>query len=258
MIATTATNLPTSNIDAVDPAIYDIAYNPQFTGLAYDALVNFQQSPGAAGLRLVPDLAVSIPRRATAAGRTRSRSDRDPLLRRPAATGRRFSPWGRAAVPCRIQGHSLYAGLVGAGACRRDPRTLQPPHGIMTNNAAGTVTFHFTAPDPEFLFQLTESRFSAPIPPGTPDHETGQRTVPGTGPYQIVSVSPNRDPVRPQPVLSRVVPRRPTRRQPQRDRMAHRAEPASRRNRGRAGTSRLALRPDPARPVPPARAPGPR
>ena len=51
MIATTATNLPTSNIDAVDPAIYDIAFNPQFTGLAYDALVNFQQSPGAAGLR---------------------------------------------------------------------------------------------------------------------------------------------------------------------------------------------------------------
>ena len=46
---------------SVDPAFYNVANNPQFTGLAYDSLVNFQQSPGADGLRLVPDLAVSIP-----------------------------------------------------------------------------------------------------------------------------------------------------------------------------------------------------
>ena len=31
--------------------------------------------------------------------------------------------------------------------------------------------------------------FSAPIPPGTPDHETGSHTVPGTGPYKIVAVA---------------------------------------------------------------------
>ena len=32
--------------------------------------------------------------------------------------------------------------------------------------------------------------YSAPIPPGTPDHDTAARPVPGTGPYEIASVSP--------------------------------------------------------------------
>ena len=191
VIATTATNLPTSNIDAVDPAIYDIASNPQFTGLAYDALVNFQQSPGAAGLRLVPDLAVSIPV-ATDGGRTyafRIRpgirySDGQPLRAADFRRGvERLFRLGSIGIP-------TYADLVGARKCDRDPRTCNLAHGIVTNDVAGTVTFHFTAPNPEFLFQLTESGFSAPIPPGTPDHETGQRTVPGTGPYRISSVTP--------------------------------------------------------------------
>ena len=71
-----------------------------------------------------------------------------------------------------------------------DSRCACTGRGIVTNDVAGTVTFHFTAPDPEFLFRLTESGFSAPIPPGTLDHETGQHTVPGTGPYRMVSVTP--------------------------------------------------------------------
>jgi ABC-type transport system substrate-binding protein/DNA-binding SARP family transcriptional activator len=191
VIATTATNLPTSNIDAVDPAIYDIAFNPQFTGLAYDALVNFQQSPGAAGLRLVPDLAVSIPP-PTDGGRTyafRIRpgirySDGQPLRAGDFRRGiERLFRLGSIGIP-------TYGDLVGARECERDPRTCNLANGIVTNNVVGTVTFHFTAPDPEFLFQLTEEGFSAPIPPGTPDHETGQRAVPGTGPYQIVTVTP--------------------------------------------------------------------
>ena len=49
--------------------------------------------------------------------------------------------------------------------------------------------FHLTAPDPEFLFDLTQFAFDAPIPPGTPDHEPGSHFVPGTGPYKIVSAS---------------------------------------------------------------------
>jgi peptide/nickel transport system substrate-binding protein len=59
----------------------------------------------------------------------------------------------------------------------------------VADNAAGAVTFHLAAPDPDFLLKLTEFAFSAPIPPGTPDHETGQHTVPGTGPYELASVS---------------------------------------------------------------------
>jgi YVTN family beta-propeller protein len=192
VIATTATTLPTSNIDAVDPAAYFAAFNPQFTGLAYDALVNFQQSPGAAGLRLVPDLAISVPRPTEGETTYRFRiragirySDGQPLRADD------FRRGVERLFRLRSEGSSAYDDLLGARACVQRPLTCDLAQAIVTNNAAGTVTFHFTKPDPEFLFQLTESGFSAPIPPGTPDHETGQRTVPGTGPYRIVQVTPD-------------------------------------------------------------------
>jgi YVTN family beta-propeller protein len=191
VIATTATTLPTSNIDAVDPATYFAALNPQFIGLAYDALVSFQQSPGAAGLRLVPDLAVSIPA-PTDGGRTYAFRIR-PGIRYSNGQPLRAGDFRRGVerlFRLRSEGSSAYDGLLGARACVQRPHTCDLTRAIVTNDAAGTVTFRFTKPDPEFLFQLTESGFSAPIPPGTPDHETGQHTVPGTGPYRIVSVTP--------------------------------------------------------------------
>jgi peptide/nickel transport system substrate-binding protein len=191
VIATTATTLPTSNIDAVDPATYFAAFNPQFTGLAYDALVNFQQTPGAAGLRLVPDLAVSIPTPADG-GRTYAFRIR-PGIRYSDGQRLRAGDFRRGVerlFRLGSEGSYLYADLVGARACVRRPRNCDLAQAIVANDTAGIVTFHFSSPDPEFLFQLTESGFSAPIPPRTPDHEIGERTVPGTGPYRIVSVTP--------------------------------------------------------------------
>jgi peptide/nickel transport system substrate-binding protein len=46
-------------------------------------------------------------------------------------------------------------------------------------------SFHLTAPDPEFLDKLTEQDYTAPVPPGTPDRDTGLNPIPGTGPYRI-------------------------------------------------------------------------
>jgi peptide/nickel transport system substrate-binding protein len=177
VIATTATTLPTSNIDAVDPATYFAAFNPQFTGLAYDALVNFQQAPGAAGLRLVPDLAVSIPTPADG-GKTYAFRIR-PEIRYSNGQRLRAGDFRRGVerlFRLGSEGSYLYADLVGARACVRRPRDCDLAQAIVANDTAGTVTFHFSRPDPDFLFQLTESGFSAPIPPDTPEHETGQRT----------------------------------------------------------------------------------
>jgi YVTN family beta-propeller protein len=179
-----------TTLSSVDPAFYNVANNPQFTGLAYDSLVTFQQSSGAGGLRLVPDLALSIPA-ATAGGRTyafRLRlgirySDGQPL--RASDFRRGIERLFRVGSP----GASLYAGIAGAASCAQHPASCDLARGIVTDDATGTVTFHLTGPDPEFLFKLTEFAFSAPVPPGTPDHETGSRTVPGTGPYEIASVS---------------------------------------------------------------------
>jgi peptide/nickel transport system substrate-binding protein len=49
------------------------------------------------------------------------------------------------------------------------------------------VTFHLSAPDPDFLFKLALG-FVVPIPPGTPMHEVRSRPIPGTGPYQFAQV----------------------------------------------------------------------
>ena len=186
----TLTSSRLSNL-TTDPAFYTSANNPQFTGLTWDALVTFQQTSGADGQRLVPDLAVSIPT-PTDDGRTytfRIRpgirySNGQPLLAGDFRRGveRLFRDGSK--------GTSVYAGLVGAILCLRQPGGCDLSQGIVTNDADRTVTFHFTEPAPEFLYQLTEFGFSAPVPPGTPDQEPGQRTVPGTGPYMIASNSP--------------------------------------------------------------------
>jgi YVTN family beta-propeller protein len=175
---------------SIDPAFFNYAFNPQFGGLAYDDLVTFQRSVGADGLRIVPDLALAIPAPsdggATYAFRIRPGirySDGQPL--RAGDFRRAIERLFRVGSP----GISLYANLVGAAPCADHPQGCDLSRGIVTDDATGTVTFHLTAPDPEFLFKLTEYSYSAPIPPGTPDHEPGSRTVPGTGPYRIATVS---------------------------------------------------------------------
>src|SRR6185436_4238033 len=63
--------------------------------------------------------------------------------------------------------------------------------GIVTDDDAGTVTFHLTAPDAEFLYKLA-TPFGSVLPAGTPLSKGGKRPVPATGPYEIESESANR------------------------------------------------------------------
>jgi len=174
---------------SIDPAFYFIASNPQFIGLAYDTLVTFQKSPGADGLRLVPDLAVAIP--APADGGAAYRFHLRPGIRYSDGRPLRASDFRRGIERLfrdDSPGATYFSGLIGATACARHPASCDLSRGIVTNDAAGAVTFRLTAPDPDFLFKLTVQGFSAPIPPGTPDLETGSRTAPGTGPYKITAV----------------------------------------------------------------------
>ncbi len=196
LVIVTPETLTSSNpntLASVDPAFYNVADNPQFTGLAYDALVTFQQSLGAGGLRLVPDLALAIP--APADGGTMYAFRIRPGIRYSDGQPLEASDFRRGIerlFRVRSPGTTYYSGLAGAAACARHPASCNLSRGIITNNATGIVVFHLTAPDPQFLYNLTQDGFSAPVPPGTPDHETGSRFVPGTGPYKIVGVSDTR------------------------------------------------------------------
>ena len=252
LVIVTPVTLTSSNpvtLTSVDPAFYDGAFNPQFTGLAYDTLVTFQQSPGTDGMRLVPDLALSIPAPADG-GRTYAFRIR-PGIRYSDGQRLRASDFRRGIerlFRVHSPGTTYYAGVVGAAACAQHPASCDLSRGIVTDDATGSVVFHLTAPDPDFLFNLTQFAFAAPIAAWNPRPRNRLRRCARHRTVQDRFRQRHRDPVHPQPVLPRVVPRRPASRQPGRDRVADRADRASRRDCGRARASRLDLRPDPARP----------
>ena len=171
---------------APDPAFYNFAFSPQFMGLTYDTLATFQHTDGAAGSRLVPDLAVSLPKptatRTTYALRIR------PHIRYSDGRVVHASDFRRAIerlFRVHSPGAAFFAGLLGGGSCQRSPASCDLSRGVVTDDARGTVAFRLVRPDPDFLFRLTAQAYSAPIPPTTPDREPRGRSVPGTGPYTI-------------------------------------------------------------------------
>ncbi len=171
---------------SIDPAIYAQAAPAQFTTLAYDTLVTFARTDGPGGLQLVPDLALAVPS-PTGDGRTYAFRLRpgirysDGRLLRASDFLRTFERLYRVNSP----GIDYYTAIVGARACGHDPMRCDLSHGVVADDRAGTVVFHLTRPDPDFLFKLTEYGFSAPLPRGVPEHDAGYRPLPGTGPYEI-------------------------------------------------------------------------
>jgi peptide/nickel transport system substrate-binding protein len=63
--------------------------------------------------------------------------------------------------------------------------------GIVTDRDAGTITFHLTKPDPEFLYKLAFAMASA-VPAGTPKADIGRTPLPATGPYMTKSFTPEK------------------------------------------------------------------
>lgn len=60
--------------------------------------------------------------------------------------------------------------------------------GIVTDDANRTVTFHLTAPDPDFLAKLALP-FGFPVPENVPMDAPVEGAFPGTGPYTVVEVT---------------------------------------------------------------------
>ncbi len=182
------------DLDFIDPAMAYFSPSWQILSITNDGLVGFQRTAGAAGSRLVPDLATSIPA-PTDGGRTYRF-----VLRRsiPYSNGRlvRASDVRRAieramtaqaAAGLDAPGQAGPAGpffskIVGASRCKPGA-ACDLSKGIETDDRAGTVTFHLTAPDPEFLYALALP-FADPLPPGAPPPD-GDRPVPATGAYMI-------------------------------------------------------------------------
>jgi YVTN family beta-propeller protein len=171
---------------SVDPAVYDNAAPGQFGGLTYDTLVTFDHTGGVDGLQLVPDLAVALPT-VTDGGRTYTFRLR-PGIRYSNGAALRASDFRRAferLFQVGSPGATFYTSIAGAETCMRTPARCDLSRGIVTADAADTIVFHLSAPDPEFLQDLTQVDFSAPVPAGTPARNLGLTPVPGTGPYEV-------------------------------------------------------------------------
>ena len=177
-----------------DPAIAFYTWAWQMLSMTNDGLVGYRRVGGLAGDQLVPDLAAALPV-PTDGGKTYTFHLRPGLqystgtLVRPEdfrrAIERVFviNKHGNPAIP------PFYAGIAGAARCERKPGPCNLAHGIVADDAAGTVTFHLTAPDPAFLYKLAFS-WAYAVPRGTPGHLISAAQLPATGPYMTKSLIP--------------------------------------------------------------------
>jgi peptide/nickel transport system substrate-binding protein len=169
----------------------DTATNYDPTGwniltMTNDGLVGFRHAGGSDGTQLVPDLATSLPA-PTDGGRTYTFQ-----LRK----GIRFSTGAalkasdvRSTIERVFKAHGpradYYAGIVGGSSCAQRPKTCDLSRGIVVDDVAGTVAFHLSKPDAEFLYKLAIP-FAYVLPAGTPVRAS---LLPATGPYRFVGQS---------------------------------------------------------------------
>jgi peptide/nickel transport system substrate-binding protein len=178
-----------SDLPQLDP-VHDLDLASPALAAVYDGLVAYRKAAGAQGDTLVPDLAVVLPRPADG-GKTYTF-----ILRR----GIRYSN----GMPVRASDFrrglqrelsfgdvpDYYQGILGAPACHQQPRRCDLAAGILTDDAAGTVTFRLGQADPDFLDKLALLP-AVPAPPGAAGHLMDRAPfLPGTGPYKIARYRP--------------------------------------------------------------------
>jgi YVTN family beta-propeller protein len=182
-----------ARLGSIDPGMASILFPPQMLGMINDGLVTLNHAAGTEGNQLVPDLARSLPFPGN--GGRSYRFQLRPGIRY--STGKLVRPGDfRRAIERDFRigspGAALFADIVGASRCT-GARPCHLSRGIAVNDPAGTVTFHLSRPDPDFLDKLTLP-FAFAVPPGTPDdHDVGREPVPATGPYLIDRYEPGRE-----------------------------------------------------------------
>ncbi len=178
---------------STDPAVAYFLVTWQMLTMTNDGLVGYRRVGGLAGDTLVADLATTLPVPVDG-GKTYVFKLRSGIMYSDGAAVRP-EDFRRAIERVFSINHgsvgptAFYAGLVGAGQCERTPTHCDLARGIVTDDTANTVTFHLTAPDPEFLYKLAFP-FADAVPAGTPDHEIGPTQLPATGPYVTQSYRP--------------------------------------------------------------------
>ena len=180
---------------ATDPALAYDSVNTPVLATVYDGLTALRRSGGAAGLTLVPDLAIE----AAAPGRRRHdvhvhAPPGNPLLQRRGPCGRPTS--AAASSASSSSGPRPYPGLL-----RRHPRRISVPastrDGAICPPGSSPMTRRARSPSAWPRRTPTSCTSSpvlvAPAPPGAPDRVISRAPfLPGTGPYMISQFRPGK------------------------------------------------------------------
>ena len=177
--------------DSIDPGVaYELQDSWPALGMTNDGLLTYQRVGGTDGIRIVADLATSLPAMSDA-GRTYTFQVRRGIhysngtLVRPADFRRAIE----RALHYQALKQPLGAGfyfeqIVGAADCVKKPERCDLRRGIVTDPSRWTVTFHLTHPDVDFLDKLALPTADA-VPANTPFK--ARLPLPATGPYMIAS-----------------------------------------------------------------------
>ena len=184
----TYTILANAAFGVADPAQNYTLQEWQLLIDTHDGLVQFKRVGGAAGTKLVPDLATSIPQ-PTNGGKTYVFHIRKGIkfsngqVMKPSDFVTTFERQFTVPGPT-----SFYSGIVGADKCSTKGCDLS--QGVVADDSASTLTINLAAADPEFLQKLALP-FAYVVPADTSKKLTGNNVPPGTGPYMWQSYNPN-------------------------------------------------------------------
>ncbi len=176
--------------DYLDP---QLSYTAEGWTAMYDTyipLLTLAHAGGAAGSKVVPGLATSLPR-VSKDGRTYTLT-----LRK----GLRYSdgtPVRASDFPATIErlfrlnspGSPFYTDIVGAEQFAKTKQGGIP--GIEADDKTGKIVIHLVKPRGTFTNELA-MMFAAPLPAGTPAEDLTASPPPATGPYEIVDTKVGR------------------------------------------------------------------
>jgi YVTN family beta-propeller protein len=181
-----------SETNEIDPQSFAF---PEFMSLIGDGLVGYRRIAGIAGTQLVPYLATSVPK-PTDGGLTYAfhlrpdvvYSDGSPV--RPSDVKFSLERVFQVATDVGNVGSQFFQGILGADGCMPAPVTrCDLSAGIVADDTTNALTITLAAPDPDFLYKLAMG-FGHVVPTGSvPANELATEPYPGTGPYQVASIS---------------------------------------------------------------------
>jgi peptide/nickel transport system substrate-binding protein len=186
----TLTGTYTAFPESLDPGLSFTLEGATALENVYTPLLTYAHANGAAGTKLIPGLARSLPR--IDEGGRRYTLYLRPGLEYSDGTPVKASDF-RFAVErlFRINsvGSSFYTGVVGAEAFAKTKKGGIP--GIETDDRSGKIAIHLVERSGTFDYILG-LEYGALLPPDTPAEDTTPHPPPGTGPYTITKVRPGR------------------------------------------------------------------